>query len=95
MAAAEPPSASESGEATSLLLECALELWYTQRLLLGPLHPECAQTLHAIGSAMQALLASAPQRLFQDFPQWATPALASKAEQRALQLHLAIAALYA
>ena len=53
-----------------------------------------AQTLHLIGSALQMLLANAPKVLFDKFPQWSTPALASKAEQHALRLHAAIAALY-
>jgi hypothetical protein len=48
-------------EANALLLECTRELWITQRLLLGPFHPECAQTLHAIAGSIQALLTCAPQ----------------------------------
>mmetsp|Transcript_93322 Transcript_93322/g.279962 ORF Transcript_93322/g.279962 Transcript_93322/m.279962 type:complete len:237 (+) Transcript_93322:986-1696(+) len=52
------------------------------------------QTLHTISGAIQSLLASAPQLLFREFPQWSTAALASKAEARAMQLHQAIAALY-
>jgi hypothetical protein len=33
-------------------------------------------------------------RLFAQFPDWGTPHLASKAEQKALELHTAIARLY-
>ena len=42
----------------------------------------------------QALLADAPQLLFRSFPAWGSPLLASSAEQRALALHTAVAALY-
>ena len=33
-----------------LLLQTALELWYTQRALLGPFHPECALSLHEVSA---------------------------------------------
>jgi len=84
----------DTADAMVLLLECAVELWYTQRLLLGPLHPECAQTLFDIGVTIQRLLATAPQLFFRLFPHWGSPLLAAKAEQRALQLHAHIVALY-
>lgn len=77
-----------------LLLECSTELWRTQRLLLGPLHPEGAETLHDIASSLGALLALAPRRLFERFPRWGNAMLASRAEQRALSLHRQIAELY-
>ena len=83
-------------DALLLLLESALELWISQRDLLGACHPECAATLHDVGSALGALLACASQRLFARFPGlWDTPERASRGEQRALELHRAIAALYA
>ena len=44
--ASSPACGADAADATLLLLQCALELWYTQRLLLGPLHPECAQVRH-------------------------------------------------
>ena len=81
-------------DATLLLLESAMELWSTQRTLLGPLHPECAQTLHDVASALGSLLCHAPQALFRAFPCWSTPALASHGERRARELHEQIAALY-
>ena len=62
--------------ATLLLLECSVELWSTQRLLLGDAHPECAQTLHDIGTALQAMLTHAPQLLFRNRPEWGTAARA-------------------
>ena len=48
----------------------------TQRLLLGDSHPECAQTLHDIGTALQAMLTHAPQLLFRNRPEWGTAARA-------------------
>ena len=63
--------------------------------LLGPCHPECAVTLHDVGTALGGLLARASQRLFARFPgTWDTPERASLGEQRALELHRAVAALY-
>ena len=80
--------------ATLLLLECSVELWSTQRLLLGDAHPECAQTLHDIGTALQAMLTHAPQLLFRNRTEWGTAARAAHAERTALRLHARIAALY-
>lgn len=80
--------------ATALLLECSCELWQTQRLLLGPLHPECAQTLHDCAGAIRALLGCAPQLLFQQHPEWGSAALAAHAARSAERLHTAVAALY-
>jgi hypothetical protein len=77
------------------LLRNALELWYTQRALLGALHPECATTLHDIGTSIGQLLVHAPRTLCEYLPEsWGTPALASHGERRALELHEQIAALY-
>ena len=78
-----------------VLLENALELWTTQRALLGPIHPEVAQTMHDIGTSISALLSTAPKALTERFAAlWPTPALASHAHRRALELYEAIAALY-
>ena len=78
-----------------LLLESAVELWTTQRELLGPLHPEGARTLHDVGSCLGALLARAPRALFSCWPGvWDSAGSASHGERRALELHRAIAALY-
>ena len=85
------------GELTSawlLLLEHALALWATQRDLLGPLHPEGALTLHDIACAIRALLARDARALYAAHPQWSSADAASRAEQRAEELHRAIAALY-
>ena len=85
----------EGAAALLLLLEAALELWTTQRALLGPLHPECAQTLHDVGGALGALLARGARHLFAAHPAvWGTPAAAARGEQRAMELHAQIAALY-
>ena len=81
--------------ATAELLHCGCELWRTQRRLLGGAHPECAQTLHDIGSAIQELLTRAPQLLFRRHPDWGSAALAAHAERAALRLHKEISALYA
>ena len=82
-------------EALLVLLGSALELWTTQRALLGPFHPEVAQTMHDIGTSISALLSTAPKALTERFAAfWPTPALASHAHRRALELHEAIAALY-
>ena len=78
----------------ALALECAVELWATQRALLGPLHPDGAETLRHVGALLQHLLASAPQLLFERFPDWGTAAAAAHAERRAMQLHEGIARLY-
>ena len=78
----------------ALALECAVELWATQRALLGPLHPDGAETLRHVGALLQHLLASAPQLLFERFPDWGTAAAAAHAERRAMQLHAGIARLY-
>ena len=43
-------------------------------------HPECAQTLHDVSSAIQRLLggaAHARRELFERFPQWGSPRLAA------------------
>ena len=82
-------------EALLLLLESSMELWRTQRGLLGPLHPECAVTMHDIGHALGALLARAPRALFaRHAGVWDSPHTAGHAERRALELHAQIAALY-
>ena len=87
------PVASD-GRCAALALECAVELWATQRALLGPLHPDGAETLRHVGALLQHLLASAPQLLFERFPDWGTAAAAAHAERRAMQLHAGIARLY-
>ena len=87
-------SGDSAAAATALLLECSCELWQTQRLLLGPLHPECAQTLHDCAGAIRALLGCAPQLLFQQHPEWGSAALAAHAARSAERLHTAVAALY-
>ena len=77
------------------LLENALELWQTQRELLGPLHPECATTLNHIGTALAQAITRAPQELCSRFGEaWGTPRLASLAEHHAMQLSNQIARLY-
>lgn len=81
--------------ALTCMLEHSLELWYTQRALLGPLHPDCAQTMHDISTALEALLSTASRSLTERFASlWGTPALASRAHGRAKQLHEGIATLY-
>ena len=95
----EQPAEGQPDEVRLLLglLHHGLELWHTQRALLGPLHPNCAESLHDVGTAIGALLTNAPQALYAQFGGscgWDTPALASHAERRALELHTQIAALY-
>lgn len=78
-----------------LLLTTAHALWVTQRALLGPLHPDGAQSLHDIGSALGALLARSPRRLFAACPGlWDSPEAVSRGERAALELHAKLAALY-
>ena len=78
-----------------LLLEHSLELWTIQRAMLGPLHPDCAETMHDIATSLETLLACAPRALTDRFAHlWSSPGLASHAHGRAKQLRDAIAALY-
>lgn len=94
-----PQSSMESSTQYTLVLlavlEHSLELWMTQRAVLGPIHPDCAETMHDIATSLEALLASAPRALAERFAHcWSTPALASLAHDRAKQLRDSIAALY-
>jgi uncharacterized membrane protein YgcG len=84
-----------SAEALLAVLDHSLELWTTQRAVLGPLHPDCAETMHDIATSLDTLLASAPRALTDRFAHvWSSPALASHAHGRAKQLRDTIAALY-
>ena len=76
------------------LLENALELWYTQRQILGCFHPECVITIEDIGLAINHLLVTDRNALFNAYPMWSTFRLASIASARAFYLHSHIAALY-
>ena len=40
-------------EAQVLILSCAVDLWKTQRLLLGAFHPDCAQSLYLVAITLQ------------------------------------------
>ena len=91
----EESGAPPSAPSLLALLESALELWRTQRALLGPLHPNCAGSWHEVGASIGGLLARAPRALFARYPGvWDTPAAASHAQRHALELHRGIAALY-
>lgn len=85
---------AERTEANLLLLDCSLELWRTQRRLLGPLHPECAQTLHVLACTIAAALAASPAALYAAHPEWGSAASAGHAERRARELHVAVARLF-
>ena len=85
----------ETTEGWLLLLECALELWRTQKAVLGPLHPNNVQTLQDISAGLRSMLARKPSRLFASFEGlWETAAGASQAEEYAESLAERVAALY-
>ena len=94
----EEEKAEEEEETTEgwlLLLECALELWRTQKAVLGPLHPNNVQTLQDISAGLRSMLARKPSRLFASFEGlWETAAGASQAEEYAESLAERVAALY-
>ena len=95
---ATPLRASAERLALVALLDHSMALWRTQRELLGVVHPECAVTLHDIGTALETLLARHATALCTTAVAarygWHNVGLASRAAARALELHHAIAALY-
>ena len=78
-----------------IAVRCSLEIWETQRRLLGHLHLESGITLHDISFALSGLLAAHPRSLYASFPQWGSAAAAASAERRASELGRSVAALYA